>query len=361
MDKINMTEIKLTQTVQKGGCAAKLPAGALREVLSGLRQNRPAELLVGHETMDDACLWDLGDGRLLVQTLDFFTPIVDSAFDFGAVAAANAISDVYAMGGKPATAMTILAFPSSVLPLEMIRPLMDGAMAVLNRAGIALGGGHTIDDDTLKMGFSVSGFVHKGRHWTNAGARPGDALILTKGLGTGTITAALKKGEASSPWVQGAIESMTTINDVIDAMAPFTVNAATDITGFGLAGHAMQMAEASGCGFLINPDSLPTLKGCFECLEAGHLTRAHTSNDVYTRAKVAWNLDGADAARWTEVRRKLVVDPQTSGGLFLSLPAEQAADALKAIRSAGFVSAAVIGEVVPAEKMLDGKNLIFTR
>ena len=356
-----MTDIKLTQTVQKGGCAAKLPAGALREILSGLKQDRPPELLVGHETMDDACLWDLGDGRLLVQTLDFFTPIVDAPFDFGAVAAANAISDVYAMGGKPATAMTILAFPGSTLPLELIRPLMDGALSVLNRAGIALAGGHTIDDETLKMGFSVSGFVNKGRHWTNAGARPGDALILTKGLGTGTITAALKKGGASEAWIRGAIASMTTINDIIDAMAPFTVHAATDITGFGLAGHAVQMAEASGCGFLINPDSLPTLEGAIECLEAGHLTRAHTTNEAYTNARVGWDLGASDAARWTAARRKLVVDPQTSGGLFLTLPAAQAAGALKAIQNAGFASASIIGEVVPAEKMPPGKNLVFTR
>mgnify|MGYP006276229975 CR=1 FL=1 len=348
-----MTEIKLTQTVQKGGCAAKLPAGALREVLAGLKQPRPAELLLGHETMDDACLWDLGDGRLLVQTLDFFTPIVDDPFEFGAIAAANSISDVYAMGGKPVTAMTILAFPGSQLPLELIRPLMDGAMSVLNRAGVALAGGHTIDDETLKMGFSVTGFVNKGRHWTNAGAKPGDALILTKGLGTGTICAALKKGSTS--FANAAIASMTAINDVIDALAPFDVHAATDITGFGLAGHAVQMAEASGCGFLINPESLPTLEGAFECLESGHLTRAHSSNATYVQGRVEWLFD------WPEARRKIVVDPQTSGGLLLSLPADQAHDALIAIKAAGFPKAASIGVVVDGGCMKDGIHLSFSR
>ena len=363
MSEINMSAIKLTQTVQKGGCAAKLPAGALREVLSGLKQTRPPELVLGHETMDDACLWDLGDGRLLVQTLDFFTPIVDDPFEFGAVAAANAISDVYAMGGKPVTAMTILAFPASTLPLSVIRQLMDGAMSILNQAGIALAGGHTIDDETLKMGFSVSGFVHKGRQWTNKGARPGDALILTKGLGTGTITAAIKKGVASEAWTRGAITSMTTINDIIDAMAPFTVHAATDITGFGLAGHAVQMAEASGCGFLINPDSLPTLEGALDCLDAGHLTKAHTTNAEYTNSRVAWVLgtEGDAAARWSELRRKLVVDPQTSGGLFLAVPAGEATLALRAIKSAGFASASVIGKVVAADAMPPEKYLLFTR
>ncbi|NDE16191.1 selenide, water dikinase SelD [bacterium] len=348
-----MTEIKLTQTVQKGGCAAKLPAGTLREVLAGLKQSRPAELLVGHETMDDACLWDLGDGRLLVQTLDFFTPIVDDPFEFGAIAAANSISDVYAMGGKPVTAMTILAFPGSTLPLEVIRPLMDGAMSVLNRAGVALAGGHTIDDDTLKMGFSVTGFVNKGRHWTNAGAKPGDVLILTKGLGTGTICAALKKGDASG--IQSAIASMTTINDVIDALAPFDIHAATDITGFGLAGHAVQMAEASGCGFLIIPESLPTLEGALACLEAGHLTRAHSTNEAYVKGRVEWQFE------WPETRRKIVVDPQTSGGLLLSLPACQAQEALKAITSCGFTKAAVIGDVVDGSRMNDGIRISFSR
>jgi selenide,water dikinase len=352
-----MTEIKLTQTVQKGGCAAKLPAGTLREVLSGLKQTRPAELLVGHETMDDACLWDLGDGRLLVQTLDFFTPIVDDPFEFGAVAAANSISDVYAMGGKPVTAMTILAFPGSKLPVEVIRPLMDGAMSVLNRAGIALAGGHTIDDETLKMGFSVSGFVNKGRHWTNAGAKPGDVLILTKGLGTGTICAALKKGAAPDGSVTAAITSMTTINDVIDALAPFDVHAATDITGFGLAGHAVQMAEASGCGFLINPGSLPTLEGALSCLDSGHLTRAHSTNDAYVKGRVKWE---TDLVAWPESHRKIVVDPQTSGGLLLSVPESVAEGALKAIRAAGFATASVVGRVVPVDRMEAGTRLKFT-
>ncbi|MCC7440698.1 MAG: selenide, water dikinase SelD, partial [Bdellovibrionales bacterium] len=174
MQEVDPRSIRLTETVVKGGCAAKLPAGELRKFLGALELKHPRELAVGTDTLDDACLWDLGDGRYLVQTLDFFTPIVDDAVEFGAIAAANALSDVYAMGGQPATALTILAFPSSTLPGELIGLLMKGAVDKIHEAGACLAGGHTIDDDTIKLGFSVSGFVAKERAWTNAGARPGD-------------------------------------------------------------------------------------------------------------------------------------------------------------------------------------------
>ena len=347
MNNVN-SPIRLTQTVKKGGCAAKLPAGELREVLNGLSSFRPVELALGVETMDDACLWDLKDGRYLIQTLDFFTPIVDDPFDFGAIAAANSISDVYAMGGKPATAMTILAFPGSTLSLELIRPLMEGALSVLSQAKTALAGGHTIDDETLKMGFSVSGFVDKNRAWTNAGAKPGDVLILTKGLGTGTITAALKKGEAAPHWIQAAIRSMTTLNDVIDALSSIEVHSATDITGFGLVGHLVQMAIASDATFQINLNSLPWLEGASDCLQSGFLTRAHTTNEKYTEGKIDWNLSSATKTDWPEWKRKIVFDPQTSGGLLLVIPEKQAKEALDQIHERGFEKATIIGQVMPS-------------
>jgi selenide,water dikinase len=184
-------EIRLTETVQKGGCAAKLPAGQLRDLIGRLGLRKPPELLVGTEHMDDACLYDLGDGRSLVQTLDFFTPIVDDARDFGAIAAANALSDVYAMGGDPKIALSILAFPTKTLPIELLEPLLGGAVEKVHEAGACLAGGHTIDDDTLKFGLSVTGFVRNDRAWTNSGVKAGDSLILTKALGTGTLTSAL--------------------------------------------------------------------------------------------------------------------------------------------------------------------------
>lgn len=344
------TNIRLTQTVKKGGCAAKLPAGELREVLKGLSIFRREELAVGHETMDDACLWDLHDGRYLIQTLDFFTPIVDDPFDFGAIAAANSISDVYAMGGKPATAMTILAFPGSELSLDLIRPLMDGALSILSKAKTTLAGGHTIDDETLKLGFSVSGFVEKSKAWTNAGAKPGDVLILTKGLGTGTITAALKKNEAQNDWIRSAIKSMTTINDIIDPLQSIDVHSATDITGFGLAGHAMQMATASGCSFVLDLSSLPWLSGASECLKNGFLTRAHTTNAKYTQEKINWSLDKSQQEFWPEWKTKILFDPQTSGGLLLSIPESQSEKALDHIHNAGFLEASVIGKAVPKKE-----------
>lgn len=335
--------IRLTETVKKGGCAAKLPAGQLRQILGELDLRRPAELHVGTETLDDAALWDLGDGNYLIQTLDFFTPIVDDAEDFGAIAAANAISDVYAMGGQPRTALTILAFPASTLPLELLKPLMQGAIAKIHESGACLAGGHTIDDETLKMGFSVSGFVPKTRAWTNAGARPGDALILTKGLGTGTITTALKIREAEDSWVDAAIHSMKTLNRVPELLEGFQVNAATDITGFGLAGHALQMARASKAKLEIRTEALPRIKGAVECLANEMLNRAHKTNLEYVQAEI-------DYSRVAEIDQWLSLDPQTSGGLLLAIPEEQAQKALAKIQTR-FPLARHIGRVTKGESV----------
>ena len=322
-----MTSVRLTETVKKGGCAAKLPAGELRKVLSDLELKRPKELKVGVETMDDACLWDLGDGRLLVQTLDFFTPIVDDPFEFGAIAAANAISDVYAMGGTPATALTILAFPTQTLEMEVLKPLMQGAVQKIQEAGAVLAGGHSIDDETLKLGFSVSGFVPAARAWTNAGAKVGDVLILTKGLGTGTITTAVKIREAKSEWERSAIDSMMQLNRVTDLLDGIQVHAATDITGFGLAGHAMQMARASGVRFEIQLLSVPLLEGAMQSLLDENLNRAHKTNADYVSTGVRYSAVVEPWMKW------LSVDPQTSGGLLLVIPGVHASEAIARLKN----------------------------
>ncbi len=336
---MDLESIRLTETVKKGGCAAKLPAGELRKVLSGLALPKPPNLAVGTETLDDACLWDLGNGQYMVQTLDFFTPIVDDPKDFGRIAAANALSDVFAMGGRPKVALTILAFPSAILPMEVLRPLMDGAVEVIIRAGACLAGGHTIDDETLKLGFSVTGFVDKGRAWTNAGAREGDVLILTKALGTGTIASAIKSRKAEPAWIRAAVDSMTTLNDTGDALDDFVIHAATDITGFGLAGHALQMAEASGVSFRIDADSLPHLDGALKLLEGETLNRAHRTNAEYAKNYVSY--EGVSQARtW------LTVDPQTSGGLLIAVP-EASADQVASRLAARFPATRVIGRVGP--------------
>jgi selenide,water dikinase len=330
--------IRLTETVKKGGCAAKLPAGELSRILKTLQLPRLPELKVGTEMMDDACLWDLGNGQLLVQTLDFFTPIVDGARDFGAIAAANALSDVYAMGGEPKIALTILAFPSSQLPMELVGELMAGAVAKITEAGACLAGGHSIDDETLKLGFSVTGFVDAKKAWTNQGARPGDALILTKGLGTGTLTTALKLGELDADRARIAIESMKLLNRTGDLIGERSIHAATDITGFGLAGHAMQMAAASRCTFEIETQRLPRLPGAMKLLGEEYLNRAHHTNRDYTAKSVTYqSVD--PATTW------LTVDPQTSGGLLLSVPHEEAEKVVTLLRSR-FPLAAMIGRVV---------------
>lgn len=338
-DDSHSSAIKLTETVKKGGCAAKLPAGELRKVLGRLQLKGHSNLKVGLETLDDAALWDLNDGRYLIQTLDFFTPIVDDAFEFGAIAATNALSDVYAMGGQPATAMSILAYPTSTLPMELLEPLMAGAISKIHEAGACLVGGHSIDDETLKLGFSVSGFVQKDRAWTNAGASPGDAIILTKALGTGTLMSALKSKKDQSDWTKAAIESMTTLNRLVDLVDGFSVNAATDITGFGLAGHLLQMGQASQVTIEVQLDQLPLLNGFRTCLEKLEIrNRAHTTNRVY--AEAFSNISHLDP-----VQQAIVTDAQTSGGLALAVPKAQVKDVMEKLGER-FGSSKVIGRVV---------------
>ena len=346
---MDLQSFKLTESVTKGGCAAKLPAGSLRDLLAALKRPAPIELAVGTDTLDDACLWDLGNGQYLIQTLDFFTPIVDDARDFGAIAAANALSDVYAMGGLPKIALTILGFPTAKLPLELLRPLMEGALEKITEAGACLGGGHTIDDDMLKLGFSVSGFVGKDSAWTNAGAKAGDALILTKGLGTGTITSAIKSKKADESWIAGATASMKQLNHILDLVDSKSIHAATDITGFGLAGHGLQMAEASRKRFEIVTKNLPSLPGAIELLSQSVLNRAHHSNSDYVKDRVSY-LDVKEALRW------LTVDPQTSGGLLLSVNDKEADGLIQKLKTR-FPMTAKIGIV--HQKEAGEKALVF--
>lgn len=341
---MDIESIRLTETVKKGGCAAKLPAGQLSQLLKSLQLPKPESLRVGTETMDDACLWDLGDNRYLIQTLDFFTPIVDDAAAFGAIAAANALSDVYAMGGEPKIALSILAFPMAHLPIELLKPLLEGALKVISEAGACLAGGHTIDDETLKLGFAVSGFVDKDKAWTNDGAQVGDALILTKALGTGTVTSALKNKKAEESWIKSAIESMTQLNRVRDLIGDAPVHAATDVTGFGLAGHALQMCRASGVMLRVDVKALPILPGAWECLEAGVINKAHHTNGAYVKEHVKY-------VGCSESDRLLTVDPQTSGGLLLAVP-ESIADEVVLLLKKRFPHAARIGCFLEGEAEL---------
>ena len=342
-----MTEpTALTQTVQKGGCAAKVSALELRKILG--RVTFPPvhqELLVDGRLFDDAGVYKVTDEIAMVQTLDFFTPILDTPKLFGAVAAANALSDVYAMGGRPKTAMGILAFPITSMADDVIVDVMQGASDKVAEAGANFVGGHSIDDDTLKFGLSVTGFVHPGRIWTNAGARPGDQLILTKPLGTGTMTAALKRRELGEDDLAEAIKNMSMINNAIDFLDETQnqfVHAATDITGFGLSGHCMQLARASQATLKIELEVLPKLSRAMDCLEKGFLTKAHRSNAQYTESSVVY--------RKTDLLlQQLTHDPQTSGGLLLAVAPAYSQQVLNSIRKK-FSDAVIIGQVEARQK-----------
>ncbi len=317
--------IRLTQTVQKGGCAAKVAALELRKILSRVNfPPTPSALLIGAGTFDDAAVYRVHDDLALVQTLDFFTPIVDSPRLFGKIAAANALSDVYAMGGQPKTAMAIFAFPLAAMEPSVAVEVLQGASDVIAQSGAALVGGHTIDDDTMKFGLSVTGFVHPDRIWSNAGAVAGDVLILTKPLGTGTITAALKRGLVDEAEIQDAMNSMCLLNNAAELLLPNlipAIHAATDITGFGFAGHALNLARASRVSLRIECKRLPRFARTIEFLSQGILTKAHRTNREYVETQSQFGANGV-AVDLTE--QQLVVDPQTSGGLLLAVAADAA-------------------------------------
>jgi selenide,water dikinase len=333
--------MKLTQTVKKGGCAAKVPAMILREILAGVKFPPKIEgLKVDGAHFDDAAIYEINDEVSLVQTLDFFTPIVDDPGDFGAIAAVNSLSDVYAMGGLPKTCMAILAAPLATMEPVIIQQVLQGAADKIKEAGASLVGGHSIDDDTLKFGLSVTGLVKTGKVWTNENAKVGDVLLLTKPLGTGTICAGIKRGEVSENEAEEALSSMKRLNNVMAFLSSDlaeAIHAATDITGFGLAGHSYQMARASQVSFIFESAKLPLFKLTRSSLEKGWLTKAHRSNAEYTAGKISFKHDD-------EIMKNICFDPQTSGGLLLSVEAEKAPAIWREILNQ-FPGTAIIGRV----------------
>ncbi len=334
--------IRLTQTVQKGGCAAKVAATELRKILSQVRFPKPhKELLVDGQHFDDAAVYQVTPEIAMVQTIDFFTPIVDSPSIFGRIAACNALSDVYAMGGKPVTALGVLAFPVATMDTSVISEVLQGACDQLTLANTNLVGGHSIDDDTLKFGLAVTGYVHPRKIWSNQGAKAGDILILTKPLGTGTLTAALKRDALVEADITPALESMTRLNNVVDFLSEKeldAIHAATDITGFGLSGHSMQMSRASQVAFKFETAKLPVLPNAADFLTREFLTKAHRTNREYTESY----LNTEALAGW---QRLIIHDPQTSGGLLLSVDKSQA-NAIVARLKTHFPGVAVVGEVL---------------
>ncbi len=321
-------------------------------------------MLVGFDRADDAGVYLLTPETALVQTVDFFTPIVDDPYTFGQIAATNALSDVYAMGGKPLTSLALVCFPEKG-DLEILERILAGGLSKMIEAGCTVVGGHSIRDEETKFGYSVTGVVHPHRVLANQGAQPGDRLLFTKALGTGVISTAIKKGVAKQEWINAAVESMTTLNKraaevmtaarvVPDATAnahrptpssPFAIHALTDITGFGLIGHAREMALASNVSLVFQSANVPVLEGALDCIRAGHIPGGLIANRDFAECLVEY-----DPSVPADIRT-LLFDPQTAGGLLLSVSAEDAGPLTRALQDAG-VPAVEIGQASPRTKPL---------
>ncbi|HEV3512333.1 MAG TPA: selenide, water dikinase SelD [Candidatus Sulfotelmatobacter sp.] len=362
---------------------------ALDTVLGKLARQHDPNVLVGFDHADDAGVYQLTPDQALVQTVDFFTPIVDDPYTFGQIAATNALSDIYAMGGRPLTALALVCFPDKA-DLEILERILAGGLSKMIEANCTIIGGHSIRDQETKFGYSVTGLIHPKKIYQNTGAKPGDALIFTKPLGTGVISTAIKKGKAEQPWIDAAIASMTTLNKkaaqvitgaekeshrekeshaekespaekeshvgtaalgrplersstALARPSPFTVHAMTDITGFGLIGHLREMLLASNASAQISAGKIPILPGALECIRAGHIPGGLNNNRDFAECLVQYAADVPDDLR------TLLYDPQTAGGLLISTPEGPALmQALQAAR----IPAAHIGKVLPRTKPL---------
>jgi len=332
---------RLTSLSHGGGCGCKIAPGVLQQIISKSSPALlPKELLVGIETSDDAAVYQINDTQAIVATTDFFMPIVDDPYDFGRIAATNAISDVYAMGGTPLFALALVGMPINVLPLDTIKKILDGGESVCREAGIPIAGGHTIDSVEPIYGLVAIGLVNPKNLKRNAGAKPGDKLILGKPIGVGVLSAALKKEKLSADGYAAMIASTTKLNTPgIKLGAMDSVHALTDVTGFGLAGHLLEICRGSGVGATISFSSLPMLDGVHDLAAAGFITGASGRN---------WAGYGHDielAPQLGDVERNLLSDPQTSGGLLVACDPAAVNEVLAIFNAEGFMQAAVIGEM----------------
>lgn len=341
--------IRLTQTVKGAGCAAKLAPGDLDRALCGLDLPVDPNLLVGLERADDAGVYRISDDLALVQTIDFFPPMVDDPYSFGQIAAANALSDIYAMGGVPKTAMNVVAFPAKTMDISVLRSVIEGGLDKMREAGVVLVGGHTVEDSELKYGLSVTGFIHPDRILTKKNLQTGDCLILTKPLGTGIVSTAIKAGLAGSDLTERVIRNMTALNrDAALVMGAFTVHACTDITGFGFLGHLAEMVVDSGCGVRIIAADVPHYPEALEWADMGLIPGGAYNNRDFRGTFVDF---GASVSRRF---RDLLFDPQTSGGLLIAVAPNEAERLVAALKATGIECAAVVGEVVeePLERIV---------
>jgi len=349
--------VRLTQHVKAGGCASKLAPGSLAAVLSRLPKQSDSNLLVGFDTSDDAGIYRIAPDLAVVQTVDFFTPLVDDPFTFGQVAATNALSDVYAMGGRPVTALSIVCFPEDG-DLDILEQIMRGGLTKMGEAECVVVGGHSVRDMEIKFGYAVTGLIHPERMYINSGAVVGDMLILTKPIGTGVITTALKRGLAKPQWVENAIRSMTTLNRAASLVVTSTsgVHAMTDVTGFGLMGHGRELAMGSGVTIEIVVDQVPRIEGALDAIHLGAIPAGLVANRDFAECVSA----DASGAQIPDDSRTLLYDPQTAGGLLISVAPESADALLKSLQST-CVNAARIGSVLRPYTVGQGAPAILLR
>ena len=339
-----MSEPRLTSLAHGGGCGCKLSPAMLRELLSGMPPTTGfPDLLVGTETSDDAAVYRISDTQAVISTTDFFMPIVDDPFDFGRIAAANALSDVYAMGGRPIMALAMLGMPLGRIAPDTVRAILAGGASICAEAGVPVAGGHSIDAPEPIYGLAVTGLVDPGHLKRNGGAQAGDALILTKPLGIGVFSAALKGGALAPARAEAAyaalVASTTRLNTVGEALGKLgAVHAMTDVTGFGLLGHLLEMCRASAVGAQLRFAEVSLLADAAALAQEGHRTGAAVRN---------WDSYGIEVDMPEGWRRDLLCDPQTSGGLLVAVAPGAADEVLATIRAAGSAEAAVIGHAIP--------------
>ncbi|NOZ24138.1 MAG: selenide, water dikinase SelD [Planctomycetes bacterium] len=335
---------RLTEFSHCAGCAAKLNAGTLCELVKVLPEKRPSQVLVGLETGDDAGVYQLRDDLAVVQTVDFFPPMVDDPYTFGQIAAANALSDVYAMGGRPITALNLAEFPADKLDKSVLLRILQGGCDKVMEAGATVVGGHTIRDETLKYGLAVTGVIHPKDVLTNAGARPGDRVILTKPLGIGLIMSGSRAEMAEPSAVQTALDVMTTLNKAAsEVVLRVGANSCTDVTGFGLIGHAVEMAEGSGAGLVIDSASVPVIDTATMLADMGLMPEGSHANRSVFGDRVTMSKDVPQGLQ------DVLFDAQTSGGLLISVPRNLAERMVEELRGAGVADARVIGEATSSE------------
>jgi cysteine desulfurase NifS/selenium donor protein len=332
--------IRLTEYTHSLGCACKIRPQLLERILKDLPSHDDPAVLVGFESSDDAAVYRLSDDTAIVQTVDFIPPVVDDPYFYGAIAAANALSDIYAMGATPRFALSIVGFPDRKLPLEVLQEILRGAHDKAAEAGIRIIGGHSIEDSEPKFGLAVTGLVHPGKILRNSTARAGDVLVLTKPLGTGIITTAIKRGLASPGVTARVMKLMAGLNSkAAGVMAQFPVSACTDVTGFGLLGHLKEMVASAGVRAVVNAESVPVVEEAWEYAAAGAVPGGTTNNMDFVKPWVTWS------GGTPELLKLILADAQTSGGLLISLPESSAAELLKRLHAAGVTGSAIIGAI----------------